>query len=35
MIKAIIIDDEPQARIVLKALIKEYINDIQIIGEAA
>lgn len=35
MITAIIIDDEPQARIVLKALIKEYINDIQIVGEAA
>lgn len=35
MIKAVIIDDEPQARIVLKTLLNEYTKGVKIVGEAA
>lgn len=34
MIKAIIIDDEPQARIVLKTLLKACAKEVEIIGDA-
>lgn len=35
MIKAVIIDDEPQARVVLKTLLQEYSKEVEIVGEAA
>lgn len=35
MIKVIIVDDEPKARIVLKVLLEEYASEIQLVGEAA
>lgn len=35
MIKVLIIDDEPKARVVLKTLLEDYKKDIKIVGEAA
>ena len=35
MIKAIIVDDENEARDLLSILLNEYFNDVQIIGVAA
>jgi len=35
MIRVIIIDDEPQARVVLKTLLAEIAKDVHVIGEAA
>ncbi|MBF6607671.1 MAG: DNA-binding response regulator, partial [Flavobacterium sp.] len=33
MIKAVLIDDEPNLRSGLRAMLQRYANDIQIIGE--